>query len=126
MNTEQFDRFSAAARGMDPKQHQQAIELGEACAALLGSRHMSLAWQALQATYYNDFRTSQPEHHKAREAMYQRGRALDDIQDWLVEQAQFAHFLRQGQADQADPEAQEQDRLNRQGFGLDEDYNPTR
>lgn len=106
-------------------QIDQAIRDGQEAAGMLGNEAFQRMFSSLTAEYYYRFRGTDAIETKKREQLYFEGRALDALRERMVEVAQFGHYLTELRQPLTSEE-REQDAMNRQGFGLDENYNATR
>lgn len=100
---------------------QELIQMGQAAAHLLNNQVYQLAHQGSINDLINELVTSQPQEWKKRESLYHQIRAHGLAANQLALMVERATQLLQKQADAQT----HNDELDRQGFGLNEDWNPS-
>jgi hypothetical protein len=102
-------------------QVQELIEMGTAAAQALNSPVFRLAHQGSINDLINRLVASEPHETKKREALYHEIRAHGAVANNLALMAQRAHEI----LEQQSSEQTRSDALDRQGFGLNENWDPT-
>lgn len=97
---------------------QLVLQIGEKASQLLNNPVFQVAYKAMMDEYYVQWATSQPKESNKRDALYYEQRGLMRMTEKLQGAVEDAHEILQRQGQQTDPETQQQDYYDQQGFGL--------
>ncbi|MEM1191745.1 MAG: hypothetical protein AAGI72_24680, partial [Pseudomonadota bacterium] len=101
---------------------QQILALGEQASQMLGNPVYRTAHQLKLNELISDLIASEPQETKKREWLYHQIRALGAVADQTKQMVDTAKAVLKEQQESSQQRAD--DYMDRQGFGLDEDYNP--
>jgi hypothetical protein len=102
----------------EQKSTQEILALGQSASDLLGSPIFNTMYNLRLQEAFAEWLNSEPKEEKRRESLYYECKGLVDLTNRMEGLVQEANTLLAEQAEKQDPEYQQNEYLDEQGFGL--------
>ena len=103
---------------LSQEQLQQVMAMGEQASQLLNSPVYNMAYQRLLNQKFQQWLTTDPKEERKRESMYCQAQGLIEITELMAGAVEDAQRILSERQAQNDPNVQQQQYMDTQGFGI--------